>query len=510
MSKSTLRLFAVLLTVAIVVVLFAGLDGLPRNVRAQIGTERTALTAAHAQLSAAQDEVARDLKAEPVLFQAIPSSQQYADRIAGAAGVLQAAAVKLDELGKVEKRNRRQDRQVAESLLLDERRLRTAAVSDASAVQKDAAHWIDLKQHLPQEVREMERDYGAIHSFDLAPLATAVQKAETDWPEKRTDLETRLAAARAMVADSDQVWQQTAEQRRLAAAGDYGHLNFGSFFAAGDTLKTDAAELPRKAGELKSLSAQLYDSWDKLLVDLEARGPREKIRTVRTHLTDASAQSGTTAADEKWVDVSRGQFEGVKNDLGMAIEHKPAGKYDMEAERVAQPAGFAYMAPPGQSNQYGHWENNGGGQSFWVFYGQYALMRDLLFNHNYRPLDRYEWDGYRNSQRSGQTYYGRDEAAGQSPKYGTQGTHTQQSYSGSTYAKGGGFNDSKYASKSGGYKDSKYASPSMRDPNADHSGRTFGKGSSRPEPDHTFRPSRPAPSFHPPSRSPGRSFGRRR
>ncbi len=170
MSKSTLRLLAVLLTIGIVVVLFAGLDGLPREVRAQIGTERKALAAAHAQFSAAQDEVTRDLKSEPILFQAIPSSQQYSDRLAGAAGVLQSAAAKLDELGRIEKRNRRQDRQLAESLLSDERRLRTTALSDASAVQKDAAHWIDLKQHLPQEVREMERDYGVVHSFDLAAL----------------------------------------------------------------------------------------------------------------------------------------------------------------------------------------------------------------------------------------------------------------------------------------------------------------------------------------------------
>jgi len=263
---------------------------------------------------------------------------------------------------------------------------------------------------------------------------------------------------------------------------------------------------------LQSLSAQLYDSWDKLLVDLEARGPREKIRTVRTHVTGASANGGVTSSDEKWVDVSPGQFEAVKNNLGMAIEHKPAGKYDIEAERVPQPAGFAYMAPPGQSNQYGHWDHHDG-RDFWVFYGQYALMRDLLFNHSYRPLDRYEWEGYRYSQRSGQTYYGRDEAAGQAPKYGTQGTATQKSYEGSTYAKGGGFRDSKYANKSGGYRDSQYASPSVKNPDADHSGRTFGKGSSSPrEPEHSYRPapSRPAPSYHPPSRSPGRSFGRRR
>ena len=201
---------------------------------------------------------------------------------------------------------------------------------------------------------------------------------------------------------------------------------------------------------------------------------------------------------------------GLQADLLLISGGVSAGKYDIEAERVAQPPGFAYMAPPGQSNQYGHWDHHDG-RDFWVFYGEYALMRDLLFNRGYRPLDRYEWEGYRYAQRSGQTYYGHDEAAGQAPKYGTQGTATQRSYEGSTYAKSGGFKDSKYASKSGGYKDSKYASPSMRDPNADHSGRTFGKGSSR-EPEHNYRPppSRPAPSYHPPARSPGRSFGRRR
>ena len=30
----------------------------------------------------------------------------------------------------------------------------------------------------------------------------------------------------------------------------------------------------------------------------------------------------------------------MKHNLGMAIEHKPAGKYDSEAERIAQPAGL--------------------------------------------------------------------------------------------------------------------------------------------------------------------------
>ena len=295
------------------------------------------------------------------------------------------------------------------------------------------------------------------------------------------------------------------------AAGNYAGLDFAVLLAAADSLKTSAATLPQKTAELNSLSGQLYDSWDKLLVDMEVRGignAREydqQIRTVRTHLTDVTAKTGATTSEQKWVGVPRTTYEAMRNDLGMAIEHKPAGRYDSESEHVAQPAGFAYMAPPTQaSNQYGYWDHRDG-RNFWVFYGQYALMRDLLFNHGYQPVERGEWEGYRTYQNRGQTYYGQDPGAS-APKYGSQGTATQNRYSGSTYAQGGGFRNSQYASKPGGYRDSKYASPGARDPNADHSPRRFGSGS-RPELPHATP--RPMPS-RPPMRSPGRSFGRHR
>jgi hypothetical protein len=218
----------------------------------------------------------------------------------------------------------------------------------------------------------------------------------------------------------------------------------------------------------------------------------QKVRTVTV------PKEGEATSDEKWVEVSQARYDGMKNDLGMAVEHKPLGKYDFEAERVSQPAGFAYVAPPSQGrNQYGYWDNSGG-HSFWVFYGQYALMRDLLFNHQYRPLDRGQWDDYRTYQSRGQTYYGRD--------YGTHGQATQERYSGSSYAKGGGFRDSKYASKPGGYRDSQYATPG-----GNSAPKKF--GSSRPEePSRNYRPSAPRssprPSMPRPS-SPGRRFGRR-
>jgi hypothetical protein len=511
---------AALLTAGIVLVLFAGLDGLPGAVKAQIAAERKSFVEAQSQVQAAQAEVSRNLAGESALFGALPSAREYPDRLGRAAGSLAAAGQSLAELEKLEKQNRRSDSARAESLLASEKQIRVAALADAESVRKDAAHWIDLKQHLPQEVQDMERDYKAIHAVDLAAVAAAAQKAEADWPGKKSDLEARLATARGIQVRSDELWQSTTEARRAAAANDYSKVDFGTLFAAADTLKTGAADLPKQAEQLRTLSAQLYESWDKVLVDMETRGSGnarqydQKIKTVRTKIADATGKGGTATSDEKWVDVSKAQYHAMEKNLGMAIEHKPAGKYDTESERIAQPAGFAYMAPPGQSNQYGHWEQNNG-NSFWVFYGQYALMRDLLFNHSYRPLDYREYHDYSTYRQRNETYYGRDTAT-QAPKYGTSGTATQEHYSGSTFAKGGGFKDSKYASKPGGYRDSQYSTPMARDPNADHSPRKFGSGSSRPSemphaappPSRSYRPT-PAPRPSMP-RSMGRSFGRRR
>jgi hypothetical protein len=363
----------------------------------------------------------------------------------------------------------------------------------------------------------MERDYRAIHSFDLGPVAAAVSRAATDWPEKKADLEARLAALRAVVAQTDAPWQSTAEARRKAASGDLAGADVGALLGFEESLHDSAAGLPEKAGDLKTRSTQLYTSWDKLLVDMQVRGDGnareydQKFRTVRTQLADAAAKTGEVSSDEQWAIVPRTTYDAMRNDLGMAIEHKPAGKYDSESEHVAQPAGMAYVAPPAQgSNQYGYWDHRDG-RDFWVFYGQYALLRDLLSNHSYRPFERYEWEDYRTYHSRGQTYYGR-ESASDAPKYGSQGTATQDRYSASKYAQSGGFRDSKYAAKNGGYRDSQYASPSVRDPNAEHSPKTFGHSAppSQPRaapPPRTYRPAPATPRA--PSRSPGRSFGRR-
>ena len=103
------------------------------------------------------------------LFRALPSAREYPDRLGRASASLAAA-------GQSHRPNSSswKNRTGAPTVPAPNRcwrarsRLRAAAVADAESVRKDAAHWIDLKQHLPQEVQDMERDYKAIHAVDLA------------------------------------------------------------------------------------------------------------------------------------------------------------------------------------------------------------------------------------------------------------------------------------------------------------------------------------------------------
>jgi hypothetical protein len=512
MNRSGLKFLAVLLTVSIGVVLTAGLDNLPRDLRQQIDGERAALTSARAQVSGAKTAVAGDVESDGALFHSIPAAAQWPERFTQAESQIAAAERDMNELGALEKQNRRQDRQRVETLLAEERGIRASAAGTAAGIQKDADHWVELKRELPQRLDQMNRDYEALHGFDLGPVTAVVAKGETDWPEKKPDLEARLALLRGEVTASDTLWQSTADARREAAAGDFAHLDFSALVAAQDSLHNAVAGLPQQAQEVQSLDGQLYYAWDKILVDMEERGYGsarhydQEIRTVKTRVDDAAAKPGASTSDDAWVDVSSATYDAMRNDLGMAIEHKPAGKFDSEAEHVAQPAGFAYMAPPAQgSNQYGYWEHRDG-RDFWVFYGQYALLRDLLFNHSYRPIPGYDWEGYRDSWRMGRTYYGHDDAAG-APKYGSHGTATEDRYAGSSYARSGGFRDSQYASRSGSYRNSPYSSPGARDPNADHGARHFGRGGEEPHvPAFHPAPRAPRPAFRPPSMP--RHFGR--
>jgi hypothetical protein len=147
----------------------------------------------------------------------------------------------------------------------------------------------------------------------------------------------------------------------------------------------------------------------------------------------------------------------------MTLETKAAGKFDREAERQVQPPGYAYIASPSEGkNRYGYWENRNG-SSFWVFYGRYALMRDLFWGHgNSGWLNERSYRDFDNHRRSGRVYYDKSTTGGQ--RFGKGGTFTNSRYSGSEYVRSGGYREFRERAqrRSTRYSGSRYSSRSTR------------------------------------------------
>ena len=159
------------------------------------------------------------------------------------------------------------------------------------------------------------------------------------------------------------------------------------------------------------------------------------------------------------------------------------------------------MASPAEgSNQYGYWSHSGG-ESVWTFLPEYLIMRELLWNHDYRPVATGEYNAYRTAQRTGTSYYGQETPASP-PKYGSHGTFTQTHYSDSRYVQSGGFKGSAYASNRSA--SAPHSEPHMGAmPSENGAGHRFGRQAGSPPSGERFGH---AGGFHPS----GRSFGRRR
>ncbi len=422
----------------------AGCGGLPRALRNQIASERTSLQQAQKQLQQASDTVKQDLAYKSDLFKNTPVSTEWPSRLASAHAELDRASNDLRDIDKVKP-------QRAQQLVDEAHRLRQSATTDAQSVAADADSWIDFQRNQPHYLAAMQREYDRIRAVDLTPVSQVVQKAEQDWPAKKSTLDDRFAALKQSQTDADMQWQSTATSRADSMAGKATGAEVATLIEANDALTRDENNLTHGAGDLRAACGQLYDSWDKILADLDVAHHgndlvySEKLNIVRTHYTDVTAKQTETSSENKWVDVSPSAYHAVDNDLGMVIAHKNFGQFDSEAQTTPEPPGYAYIAPPSVgSNQYGYWSHEGG-NSVWTWLPQYLILRELFWGHRYQPIYINEYNGYQTAFRAGHTWYGQT-TPNAAPKYGSHGTFTQQRYADSRFVQHGGYNGSSFSS----------------------------------------------------------------
>ena len=476
----------------VAILLLASCEGrLSSSIRREISLENERLQTAELKINKSESTLNSNLTQAPELFRDAPEAAAWKAGIADAKADLQASQKDGRELAQLAERDR-PDNNIPR-LLAAERRLRNAALGKVQSVDQTVAKWLDYKQDPVGFAAKVNRERETVRTFDLAPTKTAVGRAEQDWPAKKPALQSRLSSL-VDVTNSTEPPSQVSPSILIAEEG---------------LFSEEAATLSRNSQELQNECGELYDSWDKILTDLDHAkfGAddalfRERIKTIRTHSIDVPSKKTETDSEEHWTDVSEASFHQVENDIGMAIAHKDAGQFDSEAQTTPQPAGFSYVASPSVgSNQYGYWTHSGG-ESLWTFLPQYLILRELLWNHDYRPVAAGEYNAYRTAQSRGATYYGRDTTAA-APKYGTHGTFTQQHYADSRYVQSGGFKGSAYASNGSKNSESGFREKLPGDPAiSSQGGRRFGRQPSSQPLGQRFGRS-------PGSRPAGRSFGRR-
>ena len=472
--------------------------GCSNPLKPRIDAETKKVADAKDRFAKIRKEVEADLKQEPDLFRAANVTAAWRDRFQTDQEKLNDAFTDLEKLN-------HHDNKL--SLFGDVQRLREAALNDATSIQGEANRWLDLKRNTAAHLERMKADYDKIKSTDVSNVIAELQKAETDWPAKKADLDARLESLQSAPEKAEKVW---ADVEAAKGKPDYATL------MTSEQWLDSRAHRPEK--DLK-LVGQLYDSRDVILDHLAGKRSdtyacEADLKIINTHYTDVENKQSDTETKTKTELLPEERCESLKNDVGMAIEHKPAGAYDTEVQRVPQPPGFAYMAPPGQSNQYGHWEQQNG-TSVWTWLPQYLILRELLWNHQYVPIPAYEYEGYWLAHRSGTTYYGTttvqsSPSAPAAPKYGTHGTFTAKRYADSRYQnRGGSYGDSQYKSQ-GGYKSSGYSNSgqAVAPSTSSEQGHQFGKSPSSSSSGKRFGSSSPR-STPRSSPSPGRRYGRR-
>ena len=170
------------------------------------------------------------------------------------------------------------------------------------------------------------------------------------------------------------------------------------------TLSRDLARYPEFSLMVEDVRIQDGFSPDYFL--------RFKILTAAGQKVDGRDTLVYTDRVTNWYEVSEDVFARYENFVGMVVASKNR-EGRLTDVRQAHPPAYQYVGNP----HYGSW----GAGGFWQFYGQYALMRDMMGGWR---VGRGDYGDYRRSYDRGRPYHGPTEKG--RTTFGSRGTVTQK------------------------------------------------------------------------------------
>ena len=463
MDRSTLKALAIGLVALFVVILIAGLNsgGISDHTRSIAAREVRQLDQSRREIAQARASIDKALGSYASVFSDTVRAN-WKSRLQAVDEQLAAADTASQETLKLLNANDESE----EAAILNkvnairaQRFAATAAIGEMATAAKERIRFADDR---PKILAELERAHAATQGTDIASLRQQVASATSRWPAKKSDLEARLIRLDQVLAAADQALA-TARKQSEVFTSDPDGADIEAFLAADRLLREHEKNALAVQSRIPRLIAQLDVSWDEILVDMRIAdsGSYQFFHKIKRIITPAAAAQDDQALEpkttEREITVDKRSFEANEKNLGMVLRHKAAGKYDSEAESRVQPPGFAYMAPKGERNRYGYWDSRRGGGSFWVWYGQYSLMRDLFYGPRYGPIYYSSWNSWHGSYRAGRPWYGSSPAT---PRWGSSGSFASSRYASSSYKRNSGYTGNQWRSSGNSFRTSRYSGSS--------------------------------------------------
>jgi hypothetical protein len=354
----------------------------------------------------------------------------------------------------------------------------------------------EAKEHSSQMIAQARTQWKATKSVH-DEIASVTKKAATDFPAKKDDIATRMSPFNRLY-DTSNKCIESAEKEFKSNKPDYSVLadscttvekNLGEYQTKSVELKEKLAELGRSYSKTLvdmnvdyyvvigrtdwdewaefdndsdytfapvKVDASVYQQWEQLgntgndvsvseeqvtafgldPNENQSSGSREfwlsdlQEKYFHKYLVVENGQKSTS----DWEEVTEAFFDEHEYDLGMDIVSKPYGLYEDEVIDEAAPPGIAYV----NNSRYGHWKDDGHGNSFWEWYGQYAFYRDMLGGPQPYYYSRTEWNDWHRNYRGEEPYYGPNKE--KRDRYGVGSVYINSRYGNSNWVMTGGYN----------------------------------------------------------------------
>jgi hypothetical protein len=130
-------------------------------------------------------------------------------------------------------------------------------------------------------------------------------------------------------------------------------------------------------------------------------------------IIEQGSGAGDRVVPGYWEEVSEETFARHIDHLGMDLEAKAFGMYELEMIDTAMPPAIAFVG----NKKYGHWQDGDESGRYWVYDGWYSRLNFLFDGLHYSFK---QWDEWRNNYRAREPYY--DKNPDGTTLYGTLGS----------------------------------------------------------------------------------------